>query len=101
MDVDSSALAYLHYELHELTDSPYHDPRELRALPYILFPRIAKLMEDYHQFRSRAESAASPELLEACEAVLARHKNHMVNWSIVDDVVDQVEAAIAKARGAK
>jgi hypothetical protein len=56
MELDTAALAYLHHELHLPIGNPYHDPRELSALPYILFPRVAKLMEDYYQYRIRAKS---------------------------------------------
>lgn len=41
--------------------------------------------------------AASWDMLQACRAVLTRHSNPLVGWSVVDDVVAKVRAAVAKA----
>ena len=70
--LDTEAEAFLHRELHrEPWEGPAGNARNLLGLPYVLMPRIARLMEDYHAFASRHE--AGEESLEGwpCSAGFA------------------------------
>ncbi len=72
IELDSPAETFLHRELHrEPSEGLPRDYKNLRTLPYILMPRVARLMHDYHEFMMRRE--AGEEQLEGwpCSAGFA------------------------------
>jgi hypothetical protein len=54
MRVDTAALRFLHQQLHSEPwgDWPLGNAMNLNGLPYCLFDRVAKLMQDYESARS-------------------------------------------------
>jgi len=57
MDTTTPAKASFHQEAHA---PPFGDPLGLGYLPYVLFERVARLMEDYHAFRSNISTTSTP-----------------------------------------
>ena len=55
MELKTPAEIFLHKELHEESWEGLGNAVNLHGLPYALFPRIARLMADYHEFASRGE----------------------------------------------
>lgn len=72
IELATEAEAFLHRELHrEPWQGRFGNTRTLLALPYVMMPRIARLMADYHDFAMRRE--AGEESLEGwpCSAGFA------------------------------
>lgn len=49
--IDTPALKFLHEQLHA---EPWGNIFGLGNLPYVLFPRVAKLMEDFVKYQREA-----------------------------------------------
>jgi hypothetical protein len=71
IELTTEAETFLHRELHREPWESMYNSRNLNGLPYALMPRIARLMQDYHDFMQRRE--AGEETLEGwpCSAGFA------------------------------
>jgi len=85
---------------HKIGDFPSTSSRKNHACVYVdgygpyqtTDPRPAELLANARLI------AAAPDLLEACQAFLARYHNHMVNADLLfSDIAEKATAAVSKA----